>query len=96
MSRFVLIPVEGGKSIDIKTPSRLIQPIKSENPEIIRSLFKAFAKANISRNERGMLCHNDEEIGVDYDEFVNDCNGLHFSKHYESMYNLVCKHGFMM
>ena len=96
MSRFVLIPVEGGKSIDIKTPANLIQSIKSENPEIIRSLFKAFAKANISRNERGMLCHDNEDIGVDYDEFVNDCSGLHFSKHYESVYNLVCKHGFMM
>ena len=96
MSRFILIPLEAGKPTEIKIPSNLIQPIKSESPDILQSLFKAFAKADISRDERGMLCHNEEEMGVEYDEFINDCCSCKFSKQYEEVYNLVCKYGFMM
>ena len=95
MSRFILIPLEEGKPAEVKIPTNLIQPIKSENPAVLRSLFKAFAKADISRNERGMLCHDEEEMGVEYDVFVNDCSCCKFSKRYEDVYNLVCKYGFM-
>ena len=81
MSRYILVPVQGGKAKEINLPTNLYNPSPGDDP-LINACTRVF------QIEFGNIHHNGVDFGS-FRDFIKDAKKRKFSNKYKDIYSVL-------
>ena len=81
MSRYILVPVQGGQSKEINLPANLYNPSPGNDP-LITACTRVFLIEN------GNIHHNGVDFGC-FRDFIKDAKKRKFSNKYKDIYSVL-------